>query len=432
MLISFIKKSQFYFIFSFLALILCGTLLLRLPVLRGGGTLSWVDALFTSTSAVCVTGLMTVNLTDFSFVGQVIVLLLIQLGGIGIMTMSGSILVIIGRNMSWSESKMLSQLTDNYSPNSVESLVRTIIVYTVVSEFIGMAALFVGFVMSGHPVIDAMWHSLFHSVSSFCNAGISTFPDSLVRCSAVVKIIVALLIILGGLGMYVVYDIHQSLTQHRKMRVNTKLVLLTSLILIIIGILLIKYYQYRNGQPIGWIDSFFMAVSSRTAGFNSVPMSVLSSGSILVLIFLMLIGGAPGSTAGGMKVTTFALVMAAIYNVFCGNEKVLIFKRKISSSTVLRAFTVAFTFIVLGLIGAGIFQSLSTANMQKAFFEVVSALGTVGLSLGMGDDYTLRGKLFIILYMFVGRVGPLTFMAFLLGREKKSKLLYPEEKIIIG
>ena len=432
MLISFIKKSQFYFIFSFLALILCGTLLLRLPVLRGGGTLSWVDALFTSTSAVCVTGLMTVNLTDFSFAGQVIVLLLIQLGGIGIMTMSGSILVIIGRNMSWSESKMLSQLTDNYSPNSVESLVRTIIVYTVVSEFIGMAALFVGFVMSGHQVIDAMWHSLFHSVASFCNAGISTFPDSLVRCSAVVKIIVALLIILGGLGMYVVYDIHQSLTQHRKMRVNTKLVLLTSLILTIIGILLIKYYQYRNGQPIAWLDSFFMAVSSRTAGFNSVPMSVLSSGSILVLIFLMLIGGAPGSTAGGMKVTTFALVMAAIYNVFCGNEKVLIFKRKISSSTVLRAFTVAFTFIVLGLIGAGIFQSLSTANMQKAFFEVVSALGTVGLSLGMGDDYTLRGKLFIILYMFVGRVGPLTFMAFLLGREKKSKLLYPEEKIIIG
>ena len=161
-------------------------------------------------------------------------------------------------------------------------------------------------------------------------------------------------------------------------------------------------------------------------------MSILAPGSVLVLCFLMIIGGAPGSTAGGMKVTTFALVMAAIYNTFCGNEKVLIFKRKIATSTVLKAFTIAITFIVLSAIGAGIFQGMTTASMQTASFEVISALGTVGMSLGMGDDYTEQGKIFIICYMFIGRIGPLTLLAFLLGREKKSKLLYPEEKVIIG
>ena len=405
---------------------------MRLPILRGGRTLDWADALYTATSSVCVTGLMTVSLAEFSFAGQLIVLILVQLGGIGIMTMGGSILTLMGKSMSWSEAKMLSALTDNYSPNSVEQLMRTVVVYTIIVEFIGMVILFIGFVIDGFSVIDSMWHSLFHSVMAFCNAGISTLPDSLEKSSTMVKIVVALQLTLGGLGIYVVYDIHESLVKRRKMRVNTKLIVVTSIFLVVIGTLLIKFYQFRNGQSISWVDAAFQAMSARTAGFNSVPMHILAPGSILVLIFLMQIGGAPGSTAGGMKVTTFALVMAAIYNVFCGKEKVLIFKRKISSGTVLRAFTIAITFIVLALVGAGIFQSMTKISMQKALFEVVSALGTVGLSLGVGDDYTLRGKLFIVLYMFVGRIGPMTLMAFLLGREKKSKLHYPEEKVIIG
>lgn len=432
MLISFIKKSQFYFIFSFVGLILIGTLLLRLPIMKGGHQMEWIDALFTATSAVCVTGLVTVNITSFSFVGQLIVMILIQLGGIGIMTMSGSIIVLMGKNMSWSESKMLSNITDNYSPHGVENMMRAIISYTLIAETIGMLLLFVGFMLNGFSFVDSLWHSLFHAVSAFCNAGMSTLRGNLENVSDMVKIVTAVLIVFGGLGMYVVYDVWQAVANKRKMRVNSKLILVTSCILIITGGLLIKYFQYRYGHSVSWTDAFFQSITARTAGFNSVAMDILAPGSILVLIFLMLIGGAPGSTAGGMKVTTFALVMAAIYNTFCGNEKVLMFKRKIATSSVLKAFTIAVTFIVLSSIGAGIFQGLTKVNMQKAYFEVVSALGTVGLSLGIGDDYTVKSKLLIILYMFVGRVGPLTLMVFLLGREKKSKLLYPEEKVIIG
>ena len=432
MLISFIKKSQFYFIFSFLGLILVGTLLLRLPILKGGRQLEWVDAVFTATSAVCVTGLVTVDLTSFSLLGQMIVMLLIQLGGIGIMTMSGSIIVLVGKHMSWSESKMLSNMTDNYSPHGVETMMRTIIGYTIIVETVGMFFLVIAFMLDGYGFIDSLWHSLFHSVASFCNAGMSTLNGNLEYASTMVKIIVALMVILGGIGMYVVYDFVESFRFNRKMRINTKIILLTTFILIFIGTMLLKYYQFRSNNNISWLDSLFQAISARTAGFNSINMSILAPGSVLVLCFLMIIGGAPGSTAGGMKVTTFALVMAAIYNTFCGNEKVLIFKRKIATSTVLKAFTIAITFIVLSAIGAGIFQGMTTASMQTASFEVISALGTVGMSLGMGDDYTEQGKIFIICYMFIGRIGPLTLLAFLLGREKKSKLLYPEEKVIIG
>lgn len=432
MLVSVIKKSQFYFIFSFLALIIVGTLLLRLPILKGGRSLDWIDALFMATSSVCVTGLVTVDMTQFSLFGQMIIMVLIQLGGIGIMTMSGSIIVLMGKHMSWSESKILSNMTDNYSPQGVENMMRTIIGYTIVAESIGMLFLVIGFMLGGFGFIDSLWHALFHSVAAFCNAGMSTLPGNLEHATTMVKIIVALLVFLGGIGMYVVYDFFESFRLNRKMRVNTKLILVTTFILIVLGTLLLKFYQYRGGVRISWIDSIFQVISARTAGFNTVPMDTLVPGSVLLLCFLMLIGGAPGSTAGGMKVTTFALVMAAIYNTFCGNEKVLIFKRKIATGTVLKAFTIAVTFIVLSAVGAGIFQGMTTANMQKVMFEVISALGTVGMSLGMNEHYTEHGKLFIIFYMFIGRIGPLTLLAFLLGRERKSKLIYPEEKIIIG
>lgn len=432
MLTSFIKKSQFYFILSFLALICVGTLLLRLPILRGGRQLEWIDALFTATSAVCVTGLVTVDLTAFSLLGQMIVMILIQLGGIGIMTMSGSIIVLMGRNMSWSESKMLANITDNYSPNCVENMMRTIIGYTIIVETIGMFFLVIFFLLDGYGFINSLWNALFHSISAFCNAGMSPLKGNLENVSAPVKTVIALLVILGGIGMYVVYDFFEFIKLHKKMKVNTKLILITTLILILLGTLLIKFYQYKSGHDISWLDAAFQSISARTAGFNTIPMNILAPGSVLVLSFLMLIGGSPGSTAGGMKVTTFALVMAAIYNTFCGNEKVLIFKRKIATSTVLKAFTIAITFIVLSAVGAGIFQGMTKINMQKAYFEVVSALGTVGMSLGIGEHYSYQGKLFIIFYMFIGRIGPLTLLAFLLEKEKKSKLLYPEEKVIIG
>ena len=327
---------------------------------------------------------------------------------------------------------MLSNMTDNYSQRGIENMMRTIFSYTIIAEAAGMLLILTGFILDGYPLIDSLWHSLFHSVSAFCNAGMSTLPSSLVHAGSLTKISVACMIILGGIGMYVVYDIGQSALKHRKMRINTKIILITSFVLIVTGALLIKFYQTRSGINLSWIDAFFQSISARTAGFNSVDLKSFVPGSILVMLVLMLIGGAPGSTAGGMKVTTFAVVMAALWNTFSGNEKVLMFKREIAMSTVLRAFAIAVTFIVLSGIGAGIFQGLTKVDMQKAYFEVVSALGTVGMSLGIGDNYTDKSKLFIILYMFIGRIGPLTLLVFLFDRKKKSKLVYPEEKVIIG
>ncbi|MBR1967397.1 MAG: potassium transporter, partial [Lentisphaeria bacterium] len=242
MLVSVIKKSQFYFIFSFLALIIVGTLLLRLPILKGGRSLDWIDALFMATSSVCVTGLVTVDVTQFSLFGQMIIMVLMQLGGIGIMTMSGSIIVLMGKHMSWSESKILSNMTDNYSPQGVENMMRTIIGYTIVAESIGMFFLVIGFMLWGFGFIDSLWHALFHSVAAFCNAGMSTLPGNLEHATTMVKIIVALLVFLGGIGMYVVYDFFESFRLNRKMRVNTKLILVTTFILIVLGTLLLKFY----------------------------------------------------------------------------------------------------------------------------------------------------------------------------------------------
>lgn len=446
MLISSIKKSQLYFISSFLFLIFVGTLLLKMPfVIRLGEQLSWVDALFTSTSAVCVTGLTVVDFYKFSFPGQIIVMLLIQLGGIGIMTMSASIIFFLGKNISWSENKLISNMTENYSQIGLEHMIKGITIYTLLVETFGMGLLLIGFLLNDFDIYDSLWYALFHSISAFCNAGFSPLSNNLIGLSSYIKIVIAFLIVLGGLGMYAIHDIsmaiHKLSTKDSKMtlgksfrclRITTKLILITSLILIVLGGFAIKFFQYKAGLNISYIDAFFQSVSARTAGFNSIDMTTLSSSSVSVLIFLMLIGGAPGSTAGGMKVTTFALVCMALYSTFSGKQKILLFKKEIPMTNILKSFTVAITFIFLAFIGAAIFQAETNTLMQSALFEISSALGTVGLTLGATAENTFDSKLFVSFYMFLGRIGPLTLFLFLMEKEKKSHLIYPEEKVIIG
>ena len=432
MLIGFVKKGQMLFIFSFTALILLGTLLLKLPFAYQGD-LCWADSLFTATSAVCVTGLMTVPTSQFTLFGQLVILGLIQLGGIGIMTLSASILLMIGRGLSFSNTLMISSLSDNFSLRGTEGLTRTVIQYTLVSEGIGMLLLLPGF-LADYPWAEGIYYSLFHSVSAFCNAGISIFDNNLIGQNRWIQLVIAGLIVLGGLGVYVIYDLIRAIRNREwKLRVHSKLVLLSTLILIVGGMLLLRGGGFRDGGILTWFDSFFQSVTARTAGFNTIDLTLLPAPSLTLLIVLMLIGASPGSTGGGMKTSTVALAVAAIYNTFKGNAEVLMFRRKIPMVNVLRSYTIIVTFLLLSCGGAIVIQLLTGGSaMMDCFFESASALGTVGLSLGTTAKLTLEGKLFVSLYMLVGRIGPFTAMLFLLGREKKGRLKYPEERIIIG
>ena len=432
---NFIRKSQLYFIFSFLGAIAIGTMLLKAPfVTHNSGTLQWLDALFISTSAVCVTGLVTVATSGFNLAGQLIILLLIQIGALGIMTLTASVIVLMGRKMNYSNSMMFSNLSDSFPIKSVEGLLRTILTYMLVIEFCGFILLTYGFLVMGKfTFAEAAYQAFFHSISAYCNAGFSTFDTSLIGLSPFIKIVISLLIILGGLGVYVIYELTH-LSQKHFLRIHTRLVLISSLILIIFGAVSLKFLEYRGNIPLSWLDAYFQSVTARTAGFNSIPMNEASlhSGCIIVLIVLMLIGASPGGTGGGMKTTTAALVFISLYNTFKGNKKVLLFKREIMQNNVLKAFTITFTFIGLSLLAATWLTATDNFRLDHSLFEVASALGTVGLSLGLSAEASPMGKLILIFCMFIGRIGPFTLFLFLLGREKTSRIGYPEERVILG
>ncbi len=433
MLISIVKKSQLYFIFSFALMIAGGTLLLKLPFLfRGARSLSWLDALFTATSAVCVTGLSTVRISDFNALGQLLILLLIQLGGIGIMTLTTSILLVFGHKLSFGNTLLISNLSDRYTLSGTENLTRTVMRYTLFCEALGAALLLPGFMCEKYSVGESIWYALFHSVSAFCNAGFSPLDRNLVGQSAWIKLVVAALVVMGGLGVYVVYDIQSARRLRQRLRAQTRLTLVTTAILIVLGSLSLWGLQFIGGCPIGWLDACFQSVSARTAGFNAVPMDALTSSSVTVTILLMQIGASPGSTGGGIKTTTIALAVAAIYNTFKGNRRVLVYRREIAQTDIMKAFSLIVTYVLLVCVGAIAIQSLTSCTMQWAFFESASALGTVGLTLTNASPLTPAAELFIILYMFLGRVGLFTIFLFLLGRERKSRLTYPEERVIVS
>ncbi|MCP3968026.1 MAG: potassium transporter [Lentisphaerae bacterium] len=427
------KKSQLYFIFSFVGVIIIGTVLLKMPfVTHTSGPLSWIDALFTSTSAVCVTGLTTVNTSGFNMTGQMIIITLIQIGGLGIMTLTASIVILLGRGMSFTNTLLFSNLSDSFPLKSMESLLVTVLTYTFVIESAGFLLLTYGFLeVNGYSLMEASYLAMFHSVSAFCNAGFSTYDTSLVTLSPFIQVVIALLIILGGLGVYVIFE----LTHYSKvhfLRIHTRLVLITTGFLIVGGAILIKALEYFEGGRIDWLGAFFQSVTARTAGFNSVDLSLLHPASIMIIIALMLIGASPGGTGGGMKTTTFALVFMSIMNTFKGSSRVLLFKREIPQSNILKAYTIMFTFILLSVASAIVVSATTGASLQDSFFEVASALGTVGLSLGVTAKGGVVCKIVLILCMFVGRIGPFTMFLFLLGKEKTSRLEYPEERVIMG
>ena len=433
MAISLIKKSQLYFIFSFLLTIACGAALLKFPFMwRGDHPLAWIDALFTATTTVTTTGLMTVPFTQFSFFGQAVILMLIQVGGVGVMWTTASIMLMLSKKFSYTDTLMLSNVSDNFAVTRTEGLTRYILIYTLWCEGIGALILFPSFLFCGTHWPEALWQALFLSVSAFCHAGICHFSTSMIGQLWIIKLTTAGLIIAGSLGFYCVYDLHLRRRRAARLSVQTVIVLTGTVFLLLAGTVLIWVIQRLDGQPLGWIDAFFQSTSSRSSGFTSVDMGTMSGGSVALLIVLMLIGSAPGSTGGGMRVTTVALAAMAIFSTFQGHTRVLIRHREIPLSNVMKAFVMILTMLALVAGGTVLIQSLTECDIEWAFFQTVSALTTTGMELYPQSDLTSEAKVLLITYMFIGRVGLFTFFLFLLDRERRSRLIYPKELIVVN
>ena len=450
MLISYVKKGQLLFLATFAAMIAGGTGLLLMPWWTPERNYPAVNAVFTAVSAVCITGLVTNDMCEFSPVGQLIIITLVQLGAIGIMTLSASILLALGRGLSFSNTLMISGLNDNFSLRGTEGLTRTVIRYTFFCEAAGAVLIYIGLMLNdpgssgfgleqlGSPeryLVNA-WHAVFLAVSGFCNAGFSPIPGSLCQTNPLVQLTVAGLVIMGGLGVYVIYDLLELFKKRRHyLRLHSKVVLATSGILLALGTGLLMLLSMDAGKPLSLFNAFCLSVFARTAGFSSFDVGVyLSPGVALLVIILMLLGGAPGSTAGGMKVTTAAVAFAAIRNTLMGNREVLIFKRSIGMDVVLRAFTMMVLFLLLFSISGAVLHVLNPDGVPliESMFEAASAVTTTGMSMGATAKLTEEGKIFVILLMIIGRLGPFTIMLFLLGREKTGQLQYPRERVIIG
>jgi len=414
-----------YLVVSFIVLIAAGTLLLKMPWVVHRNGLSWLDALFTATSAVCVTGLTTVPTSGFNLWGQLTILLLIQLGALGIMTLTSSFLLAFRGNLRLRHRLSFSQLSENVNLQDATYVLRHILRITLISEGIGVVLLFAGFRMQGLGAGDAAYQALFHSVSAFCNAGFSPYDQSLTGAHWLVKLTVALLIIIGGLGYLVIFElIHRR--QNRRLSLHSRVVLLTTFWLVTGGMFLI--YLFEEGR-MGWTDAFFQSVTTRTAGFNTVDLTALSSATIFLFMILMFIGASPGSTGGGIKTTNFFIMLYAVLSVLKGKTSVVYRNRSISNRMILKAFGTAISYFIVLSAGSLLLMYVEKAPVKTTLFEAISAMGTVGLSLGLTPQLTVAGKWIIILLMFTGRLGPASFAMATMMRRKEVKIRYPEAEI---
>lgn len=423
------KNPSGLFALTFLFLIIVGSILLSIPGVNLKQDYTFVDALFTATSAVCVTGLTTFPVSSFTFVGQVIILTLIQLGGIGIMSLSTFIVLFLRGELDLRGRISVSRLSGTLSIGEADKIITFIFKYMFCVEILGAFFLFIGFLSDNFNIVDAAYYSIFYTISAFCNAGFSIFDESLVNQGAYIKIVISALIILGGLGFYAVFDIVRFFKSKNRLRNHTRIVIITTIFLIIAGAALIYIAEFGK---INVIDAYFQSVTARTAGFNTVDIAKLHQASIFVILILMVIGGSPGSTAGGIKTTTYFVILLADVHTLRGERRVKFANREVPYENILRAHTILFLYILFISSGTIVLLLHNDYGFLNAIFEVTSAIGTVGLSMGVTSQLDTIGKLVIITLMYVGRIGPTVLFMLLLKKEKKTNLKYPEEKLILG
>ncbi|HHV79950.1 MAG TPA: Trk family potassium uptake protein [Firmicutes bacterium] len=426
---------------SFALLIAVGSILLWMPWSSASRTTSYIDALFTATSAVCVTGLITLNTaTHWSFVGKAIILLLIQAGGLGVMTVATLFAFVMGKRIGLKQRILIQEALGQLTLSGVVRLTRHILLVTAIIEGFGAFLLTLRF-LAQMPPLQALWYGVFHAVSAFCNAGFDIFGDSLVRfvTDPLVNFVVTGLIITGGIGFTVIAELYQYFTSKERLSLHSKLVLKVTVFLILSGTILVWLLERTNqdtiaglGIPGQLLASYFQSVTARTAGFNTIDISAIRPATALILICLMFIGASPGGTGGGIKTSTAAVIVAAVYAMAAGKSEVEISERRIPTGIVLKAMgiaTISACLVTSVAIGLSVFQRAQTLPIV---FETVSAFGTVGLSMGITSELTALGKLLIILTMFAGRVGPLTLAMAIVADTNHTTVKHPEEKVIVG
>lgn len=427
---------------SFVFVILLGAVLLTLPIsTKNGEGVSFVDALFTASSATAVTGLTTLNTQlTWSAFGNVVIISLIQIGGLGTMTIFSIGVVLLGKKVSLQQRLIIRE---QLNISSMKGIVRWLLYVTKITfliEFIGTSLLSLALVPM-YGLKKGILFSLFHSISAFCNAGFDLFGDSLAPFynNYYVSLIICFLVILGGLGFLVFLDIYET-RNFKYLKLHSKVVIIFSIGLLIFGTIITLVLEWTNKDTIALMNfpqkilaSFFQSTVTRTAGFYSVDIGKVHDATAFLYIILMFIGGSPASTAGGLKTTTFAILIFSTYFTLKGEKETVVFKRNISRQTVIRALTVVIVSLGVVIIVALTITIIETDRFKflDILFETVSAFGTVGMSRGITSDLSTASKLIISFTMFTGRVGPATLAMGLL-KTKKTSIKYPEGNILVG
>ncbi|MGI6118943.1 MAG: TrkH family potassium uptake protein [Bilifractor sp.] len=427
-------------ILGFLLLILTGALLLTLPISKAGaGHASFSDALFTSVSASCVTGLVVQDTgTYWSLFGQIVILALIQVGGLGIITMALTIILFSGKKIGLVLRNQMAESINAPYLSGILRLTRFILLFTAAVEGAGAAAMMTVFIPR-YGVGRGIWYSVFHSVSAFCNAGFDILGaeqkfGSLTNFASqpVINITVMALIVIGGLGFVTWNDIFSCVGKGNKLRMQTKTVLTVTIILITVPALLFYFGEYGDlsGEE-RILGSLFQSVTTRTAGFNTTDLTKLSSADVLIFIILMLIGGSPGSTAGGMKTTTVAVLMAGALSVFRRKNDASLFHRRIPEETSQKASAILLMYLSFFSIAAIVISRIENLPILTCLFETASAIGTVGLTLGITPGLHLVSKILLMILMYSGRVGGLTLIYATVANAPNAGK-DPMEKIMVG
>ncbi|AYZ73906.1 potassium transporter KtrB [Fusobacterium necrophorum] len=430
-------------ILGFLSVIAVGVFLLMLPFSwKEGKSLNFLEALFTVVSAVCVTGLTVVDVSEvFSPLGDVILIALIQIGGLGVMTFSSIVFLLAGQKMTLYTRILLKEERNANSVGEILNFVRLMLLTVFIIESIGAVILIHEF-RKIMPHEQAIYYGIFHSISAFCNAGFSLFSNSLenFRGNSVISLTISYLIILGGMGFAIINSFIMMIRKGvSRFTLTSKLAIHISMILTFGGAVLFFLLEFSNSatlSPLPWsekiISSVFQSVTLRTAGFNTIPLGNLRSATVFMACIWMLIGASPGSTGGGIKTTTLGVILFYVIGIIRGKEHVEIFNRRLDWDVMNKALALlvlSLSYIALVILFLLVLEPFS---MEKIVFEVVSAFGTVGLTMGITPYLSVSSKLVIIVTMFVGRLGPMTIALALGEKKKKARVQYPKEDILIG
>lgn len=442
-------KPSVVLVSSFSIVILVGTILLSLPISQQN-PVSIIDAAFTSVSATCVTGLMTINnFADLTVFGQIVVLLMIQIGGLGLMTFISMFLMAIKNKLDFSNRSILKDMLNRDSFEDITGFIKAIVKYTLLFEFIGFLLLLTQ-IYNGTPY--SIFQSLFLSISSFCNAGMDILSyTSLLeyQTNIIVNFTVMTLVVLGGLGFAVWFDITRNLKICFKMKYrvkyyfktlkpHTKIVLIMTSSLLLSGTLLTFFIEYNNALkglsiPNKLMASLFNSVTLRTAGFYTIDNAIIRTPTKLFMSLFMLVGGSPGGTAGGFKTTTLFLTLYAIYSELNGRINMHLFNRHITKRNFIKASTIIVLYSLFVIFAMLLLTLVESFDSIDIMFEVCSAIGTVGLSIGITPYLTVVGKIIIMLLMFIGRVGPVTLLLSMKNSKDSNKdIKYPKTEIMVG